>query len=190
VDRVGLVELGDRSAAAPDRGRPTEDRLRAVTIGSVRQTEEAAARGSVNRFGVRVGGQQLTSAAFAASVLVVLSAYAASLPFANGQESPLRWNGIILWIFASLSAVGAASLLRRWRPGMYLAGGVAMFCVILATLGLLYIAGWILLPGRPVRGFSTEFVWLDIVLPTLVLVVLTSVTAWRITKLLSAGARS
>ncbi len=61
--------------------------------------------------------------------------------------------------------------------------GVAIGWVLAAVYGLFFMAA-ILFSGTPVRGFTSEFLWLDV--PTLVLIALSGVTIWQIMKLLSA----
>ena len=117
---------------------------------------------------VRVRGADLARAAFASSVLLVLATLLAWAPLANAEGSPVA-NWVILWGFAGISVVGAVSTLRSWRPGIYVAFGVAIGWVLIAISGLFYVAA-ILFSGTPVRGFSSEFLRLDVVGPTLVLI--------------------
>lgn len=135
---------------------------------------------------MRASGEHLASAAFAASVLVVLAGYASWLPFANGVDSPVR-SGVLLWPFAAACAFGAASLLRGWRPGIYVAFGVAFAWSIVTTGGALltwaYLNGPI--PGSPGTTPSPgTALWFNAMLPLLLIGALSAVSAWLISKLL------
>ena len=137
---------------------------------------------------MRARGKDLASVAFAASVLVVLGGYAAWLPFANGVDSPVRVSGILLWVFAILSAVGAVSLLRGWQPGIRIAAGVVVVWLVSAILGATYLI-WTLLAGQAAhRGFTTEYLIRDGLVPVLVAAVMSGVSAWRIAKVIGREA--